>query len=171
MSFKRSILELANSISTQEFTVEDIRKLVQEDFPRLKASDLHAKTYKAMWVLKKEGFFTCEPSGEGRRLKKWTLTSKACSVIESTSPEAQVSNVSHQEGMTDLISYLKGRLSDFSAQLAILSAEVQQYHDLSKEFPNLSPKLNTIFQEAKQKAVVYQGRMRAIENTLSEIER
>lgn len=170
MSFKRTILEIAKSIPKQQFTVEELRDLCERELPVMDTSKLHSKVYKTMWVLKKEGLLDCKVSEDSPRHNKWHLTSAGYSLLDSTSTDTEGLELIYKQGLQDLIDALRGKLSDFSAQLAILSSEVQQYHELSKEFPNLSPKLKSIFQDAKQRAVVYQGRIRAIENTLKEIE-
>ncbi|RWU08868.1 hypothetical protein EGC76_11010 [Pseudidiomarina gelatinasegens] len=170
MSFKRLVLEIATSIPTNEFTVEDVRKLCEPDFPTMKQSKLHSKVYKTMWALKKDGFLDCIASDLSPKSNIWSLTSSASTMHHKTDLVADSLKKIQEQGIQDLIDALKGKLSDFSAQLAILSSEIQQYHDLSKEFPKLSPKLKPIFQNAKQQAVIYQGRIQAIENTLNEIE-
>lgn len=170
MSFKRLVLEISKSIPKPQFTVEELRSLCERDFPTMDTSKLHAKVYKTMWVLKKEGLLDCLVSEESTRNNKWFLTADGHSLLDSANTEAESLELIHKQGLQDLIDALKGKLSDFSVQLAIISYEVQQYHDLSREFPNLSPKLKPIFQDAKQRAIVFEGRVKAIENTLKEIE-
>jgi len=60
------------------------------------------------------------------------------------------------------------KLSDYSTALASASAEAQEYQELSREFPELKQSLQSKFISAKERAVMYQGRLSAIENVLQD---
>lgn len=171
MSLRNILLWLINSHQLNNFLISDIKELCRGHVSSKTEEHFNRKVYKGIWSLTKQGILTMQRHSPDRQLNTYSLTAAGIAACSSILKEAH-SYTPTLDSSTDIavnLELLKNKLSEYSAALAAASAEAQEYQELARELPELFTTLEAKFLVAKERAVMFQGRLAAIENVLKDL--
>lgn len=172
MSVRKTLLSLIQKHQLNHFRINDLKELCRGVIPADSAEHFGNKIYKGVWNLKQEGILEVGKHPDDPKQNTYFLTRPGKELYQSVLPESasDVESLPAQPSKKTHIESLKRKISDYSSALASASAEAQEYQELSREFPELKQCLQTKFMAAKERAVMYQGRLFAIENVLKDFD-
>ena len=164
MSVRKTLLALINQHELVDFTINDLKSLCINRISANSTKQLGIKIYKQVWILKQEGVLTVHKHPTLPQKNTYSLTDDGQHLIETISNAAMPAAIKTKPGLESL----QRKLNDYSTALASASAEAQEYQELSRELPELKQSLQSKFMSAKERAVMYQGRLSAIESVLQD---
>jgi DNA-binding PadR family transcriptional regulator len=164
MSVRKTLLALIQQHQLDNFTISDLKSLCTDLIAATSSKQLGVKIYKQVWVLRQEGVLTASKHPTDPQKNTYSLSDNGQQLVETMSTAAIPSAIKTKPGLEAL----QRKLSDYSSALASASAEAQEYQELSREFPELKHSLQSKFMLAKERAVMYQGRLSAIESVLQD---
>uniref|UniRef100_UPI00404823EA hypothetical protein n=1 Tax=Rheinheimera sp. TaxID=1869214 RepID=UPI00404823EA len=164
MSVRKTLLAVINQHRLNNFTISDLKSLCTDYISANSSKQLGIKIYKQVWMLRQEGVLTVSKHPTEPQKNTYSLSDNGQQLVETMSTAAipAATNIK-----PDLVA-LQRKLNDYSTALASASAEAQEYQELSREFPELKHSLQSKFMSAKERAVMYQGRLSAIESVLQD---
>ena len=164
MSVRKTLLALIHQHRLDNFTISDLKSLCTGLITATSSKHLGIKIYKQVWVLSQEGVLSVSKHPTEPQKNTYSLSDNGQQLAETMSTAAipAATNIK-----PDLVA-LQRKLNDYSTALASASAEAQEYQELSREFPELKHSLQSKFMSAKERAVLYQGRLSAIESVLQD---
>uniref|UniRef100_UPI00404849E9 hypothetical protein n=1 Tax=Rheinheimera sp. TaxID=1869214 RepID=UPI00404849E9 len=166
MSVRKTLLALIQQHRLDNFTISDLKSLCTGLITATSSKQLGVKIYKQVWVLRQEGVLTVSKHPTEPQKNTYSLSDNGQKLAENLSTTETPAAIKTKPGLQAL----QRKLSDYSSALASASAEAQEYQELSREFPELKQSLQSKFISAKERAVMYQGRLSAIENVLRDLD-
>ncbi|EGQ9883120.1 hypothetical protein QNE95_002928 [Vibrio vulnificus] len=142
------------------FSVIELR----DEFIVLKGSPIdpdeaRKKVYRQILRFIKKGWLRCEGIGRQKRYFQ-TDTFKALSV------EAKSGNVDIEITSKHDYSVLASERNQYKGELEIVLGEIDEYQSLKARFPELEPKLDTLFDEARNRSAYLLGKINGLTNVL-----
>lgn len=168
MSVRKTLLAIIHFHQLAQFTIGDLKNLSREKINANSPEQLSSKIYKQVWVLKNEGHLELHKHPADPQQNTYTITKSGMELIMSLKFDKLAHPVTKTKSKG--LDSLNLKLSKYSSELARASAEAQEYQDLSQEHPELTESLQSKYVSAKERAVMYQGRLTAIENVLRDVE-
>lgn len=164
MSVRKTLLALIHQHRLDNFTTNDLKSICSGLIAATSSKQLGIKIYKQVWVLRQEGVLTVNKHPTEPQKNTYSLSDNGQQLVETMNSAAvpTANNI-----RPDLVA-LQRKLNDYSTALASASAEAQEYQELTREFPELKHSLQSKFMSAKERAVMYQGRLSAIESVLQD---
>jgi DNA-binding PadR family transcriptional regulator len=169
MSLRNTLLGLINLHLLHNFKICEIREIARKNISAKSEKHYSTKIYKGIWLLKREGLLAIVNHPSDPKKNTYSLTELGKSVIATTLKETVSYTPASQADNASKLEPLKNRLSEYSSALAAASAEAQEYQELARELPELFTSLEAKFLVAKERAVMFQGRLAAIENVLKDL--
>lgn len=169
MSFRQAVIEAICTISDQDFSVNEVREICESSYPSMPYKKIHSNVYKYIWALTQEGYLECHVNEKNNRNNRYSITPVGYHKMGLGVNEPSTQDEYPEPVIPEVKQRLLQRLSDYSAELAAHSAEVQEYQDLSHQFPQLTAILQSKYQAAKENALRLQGRVKALESAIEEL--
>lgn len=142
------------------FSVIELRDefIFLKDSP-IDPDEARKKVYRQILRFIKKGWLRSEGSG---RQKRYFQTD----TFKSLNVEPKSGNVGTEMVSSHDYSVLVSECSQYKGELEIVLGEIDEYQSLKARFPELEPKLMTLFEEARERSAYLLGKVNGLTNVL-----
>ncbi|MDP5032823.1 hypothetical protein [Paraglaciecola sp.] len=164
MSVRKILLGIIHQHQLVNFTINDLKLLSKDHISANSNKLLRTKIYKQVWLFLQEGILIVNKHPSEPQKNTYALNNNSQGLLKPIN--TVVTQTFNATKIKSELETLQKKLGDYSSALASASAEAQEYLELSQELPELIHSLQSKFLSAKERAVMYQGRLSAVENVI-----
>ncbi|CAM5195797.1 hypothetical protein [Alishewanella longhuensis] len=161
MSVRKIIIDTIQRHELSSFTLDELRKFVAINGDAEYSASVVKGLYKNIWNMKKKGLL--------QLIKAHDSTENVYVVTDLL--KTQYLKLPHKNHIsltepTVFVETLNKKLNDYSIELATTSAEIKEYIEILRVFPEQGAQLNRAHQAAQERAFQLRGRLLAVENII-----
>lgn len=165
MSVKNTIIDTIKLNDLSSFTLDELRNLIAAQGEPENSVYISRGLYKNIWNMKKNGLFELIRAKDPKA-NVYVVTG----LLKEKYPKLSAGKALPLAASPHFLEALNQRLNYYSSELATTSAEIKEYSEIQKVFPEQAAHLSHVQQAAQERAFLLRGKLLAVESIIKSFE-